>query len=367
MDHLRELARRRRERLVWLTTTTGNVSKDEFDALDRLEKLAVSHHARRAWWVPALAFLTPLLIVTFLYKTEPPETQIDLDATVTAFRAAFPNRQPLFDNTLLKAFDAAGLAGVDNLSAGHGNCSVAVRLDAKSASNDAITLQSFRIPRNWSIRLEQSDKSLDLTLSADPAAMSGAAPEEIAAVVSLAGRASLQTRCGGVTNLRKFTPEELSPLNLRFRSGVTLHLTPLDGQSLKFARHIAFENLALTQEEVVYTDAPSVRQISSVLSGSLFLNALNDRKILLRPSEPLSFSHSSGTLRSIAPSATGLQLQLFATVRGMTTGEPPNQRSLMPTRLQWLGAHRELWLWWGSAVSVFTVLMSVLRWLKIAA
>lgn len=55
----------------------------------------------------------------------------------------------------------------------------------------------------------------------------------------------------------------------------------------------------------------------------------------------------------------------FAAVKDMKTGEAPNERSLMPSYLQWIAARAELWLWWGSAVSVFAVVMSVLRWLKI--
>jgi hypothetical protein len=56
-----------------------------------------------------------------------------------------------------------------------------------------------------------------------------------------------------------------------------------------------------------------------------------------------------------------------ATVQGMKSGERPNQRSLMPTCLKWIAARKELWLWWGSAVSAFAVAMSILRWLKITA
>jgi hypothetical protein len=135
---------------------------------------------------------------------------------------------------------------------------------------------------------------------------------------------------------------------------------------LRFARQISFEKLALVSEEIIFADAPENRQLPSVLSGTLYLNALSSKPVPLRPSEALSFSSSIGTLRSIAPAAGGLQVKLIATVQGMKTGEAPNQRSLMPTYLQFIAARNELWLWWGSAVSVFAVIMSVLRQLKIA-
>jgi hypothetical protein len=57
-----------------------------------------------------------------------------------------------------------------------------------------------------------------------------------------------------------------------------------------------------------------------VLSGTLYLNALDGKQVPLRPSEALTFSDSTGTLRSITPAADGLQLELFATVQGGSAG-----------------------------------------------
>ena len=172
----------------------------------------------------------------------------------------------------------------------------------------------------------------------------------------------METRCGGVRRLLE--SKEILTTTLRLGPQTALNLTPLEGHPLWFAREIATGKLALVSEEVSFADVPENRQISSVLSGTLYLNALNGKPVVLRPSEALTFSGFKGTFREITPTPDGLNLKAFATVEGMRTGQSPNQRSLMPTWLEWIGARNELWLWWGSALSVFAVLMSVLRWLK---
>ena len=294
------------------------------------------------------------------------ETQIDLDTKVSAFSATLRDKRPLFEGSLLRSLNATGLEGVDNLSAGDGDCSVAVKLDAKPLPEEAINLQLLEVPKGWRIRLEHSGNSIDLTFLSAPAKPE-AAREEALTTVSLGGRTTVETRCAGVRNAHESKAADLSVLNLRLGPRTTLSVTPVDGYPLRFARQIAVEKVALISEEISFADAPENRQLSSVLSGTLYLNALDGKQVPLRPSEALSFSDFTGTLRSISPAADGLQLELFATVKGMKTGEAPNQRSLMPTHLQWIAARKELWLWWGSAVSIFAVLMSVLRWLKIAA
>ena len=58
--------------------------------------------------------------------------------------------------------------------------------------------------------------------------------------------------------------------------------------------------MALVSEEISFADVPKDRQLSSVLSGTLYLNALDGKQVPLRPSEALSFTEFTGTLRSIA-------------------------------------------------------------------
>ena len=156
-------------------------------------------------WIPACAFLLPLAVVTFLFENEQRETQIDFDAKVSAFSATLRDKQPLFRGSLLGALNAAGLDGVDNLSAGDGDCSVDVKLGARPRPEDAINLQLLEVPQGWRVRLEHVDNSIEVGLS-DPAAKPGSAHEEVLTTVSLGGRATVETGAAGAETCASSKP-----------------------------------------------------------------------------------------------------------------------------------------------------------------
>jgi hypothetical protein len=360
MDNLNKLAAREREKLIRQAMTSGTVPKEDLDALERLEKLSGGKSTSRQLWIPACAFLIPLAIVTFLIAKRQSETQIDLNVTVSAFSVILPQKQPLFDGSLLSSLQATSLAGVDDLAAGDGDCSIDVKLGPSPRTEEAINLQLLEVPPGDRVRIEQSEPAISVS-------MIGSGAADAAATVSVRGRATVVTVCGGVRTLREVKPDDMPSMSLQLGPRSNLSLTPLPSHPLQFAPQIPIQNLALISEERYFTDAAEVRQLSSVLTGTLYLNALNGKAIPLRPSETLAFEALSGTLRRISLDARGMQLQLTATVQGMTTGEPPNKRSLMPNELERISTSNELWLWWGSAASAFAVLMSVLRWLKVTS
>jgi hypothetical protein len=156
--------------------------------------------------------------------------------------------------------------------------------------------------------VEHSERSIEVTLSG-PVIGPQPAPEEVPATVSVSGRATVETRCGGVRNLRKFKATDISSFTLRLGTQTMLSVTPVDGHPLRFARQIAVEKMALVSEEITFTDTKENRQISSVLSGTLYLDALDGKQLPLRPSEALTFGDFSGILRSITPAADGLKLE----------------------------------------------------------
>ena len=364
MHFLSKLIRRERARILEQAGFSGTVSKEDFEGLDRLEKLAASDRSWRHWWVPACAFLVPLIVVTLLMETERRETQIDLDANVRAFRATLSHQRPVFERSPLKALEAIGLEGVDDIAAGDGDCSAQLRLNEKPGPGDAINLQLLEIPQGWRLYLEHFGDAIEVTMS-HPGAQTKSVYEEVPTTVSVSGPAHMKITCGGSSDLRVLKAGAIARISLRVGPQTGLTLTPLEGHPLRFARQIAVDQVALVSEEVAFGDTRENRQLSSVLSGTLYLNSLNGKQVPLRPSEALTFGEFTGTIRDITLSADGLRLQLFATVKGMRTGDAPNQRSLMPTYLQWIGARDDLWLVWGGAVSVFTALLTVLRYLKV--
>ncbi len=359
MDKLNKLIAKERKKLVEQTIETGELPKQDFDRLNRMVKLAAGQRPWRQWSIPAIAFVIPLALVSFLILKHERETQIELDVTVSAFKATLPQKQQILEKALLSTLQADSLAGIGDLSAGDGDCTLDIEPNAKPLDGDAINLQTVEVPKGWRLGLERRERHTEIAFSAPPKSS-----EEIHSTISISGRARVHTNCGDQRLNREL---ENTTIQLRIGQRSTLRLTPLETTPLQFARQIDVENLALISEEDYLGDAPSLRRTSSVRTGTIYLNSLNGKPLLLRPSETISFGSFAGKLRSISPAAEGLQIQLFATVRGMEAGEEPNRRSLMPSYLQWIAARSELWLWWGSAASVFAILMSALRWMKVTS
>jgi hypothetical protein len=142
---------------------------------------------------------------------------------------------------------------------------------------------------------------------------------------------------------------------------------------IKFAHQIEFADLRLYENERIQIGTTPVdRRRSSLIGGTLYLDALNAKAISLRPFEDLVFGASNGYIRSLSipadPQAIGdeLHLQAHAKVQKMKLGSGPNQRSPMPTWLELLAAQTGIALLWAFVIYIFGVVYTVLRWFKVA-
>ena len=123
--------------------------------------------------------------------------------------------------------------------------------------------------------------------------------------------------------------------------------------------------------------------VSTIQSGSLFLESLNGNPIALRSSQDLNFSQSDGYIRTLEvrdsefemkPSDAGspqfdrisssLGLHYHGTVQGMKFGTPDNLKSIMPSLLEWLYARQALALFIGASLAVFSLITGFLNWLE---
>jgi hypothetical protein len=84
----------------------------------------------------------------------------------------------------------------------------------------------------------------------------------------------------------------------------------------------------------------------------------------IRTGEILTFGESDGEIRTAQLRPDRLSISFDGTVRGMSTGDEHERRSLMPTWLDWLKAQHGLSLLWGSSLSAAGIAMAVLRWFK---
>src|SRR6185437_15195225 len=91
-------------------------------------------------------------------------------------------------------------------------------------------------------------------------------------------------------------------------------------------------------DEFQNSDQTLVRQLSTVLAGTIYFSALNDQQRQLRPGETIGFEKSAGEFRTIRMQDDHIDVKFHGRVRGLTIGTGENRRSLMPTWLDWLRA-----------------------------
>lgn len=85
------------------------------------------------------------------------------------------------------------------------------------------------------------------------------------------------------------------------------------------------------------------RRVPTILSGALYLAALDGRKYALREGEDLRFKKSEGLIRALKLERNQLALTFHGDVQGMTTGWQKTRVALMPTVLDWLRARHGAW------------------------
>jgi hypothetical protein len=122
-------------------------------------------------------------------------------------------------------------------------------------------------------------------------------------------------------------------------------------------------NLSLLRiDQLQDAERTLVRRVSTILSGTLYLESLNGLVRPLRPAEAIQFDRSYGEIRTLGFHDGHLVVNFHGRVHGMTTGTGESRRSLMPTYLEWLQARHGLSLLWGTTLYLFALIVGVIRW-----
>ena len=111
-------------------------------------------------------------------------------------------------------------------------------------------------------------------------------------------------------------------------------------------------------------DGLPVRRVSTILSGTIYFEELNGQQLKLRPGEVIQLEGSTGEIASLVLKDNNIAIQFQGRVRGFTAGPSESRHSLMPTWLEWLKARQGSTLLWGTAIYLFGLVASVLRWLR---
>lgn len=385
MNPLDRLVASERNKLVEHAVKTGAVAPDDFAGLDRLTRLSAETGHRRRWLLPSLAIGLGLLL-TLLFSTGPPETDIDFDLTLSEFAFDLSRSQEILarqNATYLSAngIDSLEFSGETLASAPGSPCSliltespdasVATRAVTNAANNagakpgvkeaprksDSVTIAPFPLPKGTHLRLRRAGSDLSLSWSQTGREAQGL-PDPIQVTVQT--RLSASTTCGSEPKL----------IDLPSQTTLRLYITPnarLDFTTATpaFARNIEATGLSFFERDDRGGAAPRI--LSGLLGGTVFLNDLNARSLPLRPSDILEFTASSGQLRSLIgkPGEETFELRAHALVRGMRTGVGAGIRPRMPNWLEWAYAQESFTRIASAGLSLFGLAYSVLRWFKV--
>lgn len=367
-DPLEELLRAEMEQLrAEALQDPQRVSGSRVDALAQLAKLVEIRKSLEApppvspWrrWAAPLVLVATLLVATVLLFTHVGRTEIELDVRVSEV-----GLRPGADTVLIEGADlrSLGVSGAQEISVRHSadwrgidlaaseggalSIEIASVTDAPSSSISLSSIRGDAGMRVW-IQPAKSPRQVRLSIESD----------DLEIQASLSG----PIRFAG-SGLEPKTVEFMLPRPAFVRGrkmALSLDLTASDAGAIRFAPQIAVAGISLYH--VRHFDDRD-RRASSVMSGSLFLPALNGSEEKLRAGQELRLDDLQGEIRTIELSAGSLGLQLHGSVGHMETGSYENPRNLMPAWLEWLRARHGVSLLWGTALYVFGLVTAALKW-----
>ena len=349
----------------------GQVAQGEIDALNRLARLVEIHAAsktspRRFWPLPTM-LATTLLVVSGLLFARCGETEIELDVRASEVNFSVPNAQVLLENVGLASLGASGLSRVqlperldqERLPEPSGlEDDGAIRLDAvvDPLHPGSISIGALTPAGDTDVWLGRTDLPKQYRLSLRN--LSGRLQVDIVGRVRIS-RTGAPSRVVDLVSPR--------PVILYPGPGVVdIDLVFLDLGQPGLAPQVSVRNIAFARvDELTDPSLSIVRRLSTIVSGTLYLESLNGMTYALRAGEALRFAQARGEIRTVRLEPGYLTLNFHGWVRGMRTGSNDSPRSLMPTCLEWLRARHGLELLCGTTLYVFTLLTAVVRWTRI--
>jgi len=372
LDQLKKMLYQQTAEMSQKTIKAGGiVEENKFQELERLSALIEKYQlsqpqVRPVRWPIVASLLITLLIVSILLFARVSSTEIELDLTVSelGFRL---REQQLVANEM--NVGSLGVSGMNEIRIPRSQTEKAEQLHSTDGNGAALHLEPAV--------LDKQEGTVTLAAIILPAkAHIGISPGEVVEQyrMSIKGAAGeLSASVNGPIQLGYSTlPTKQvtfsSPRSILFKSDnrqIDIDLILLPAVKGKFSRQLHVDSLSLFSiEEQVDIERTIVRRLSSILSGTLYFEALGGKEQVLRSGQELSFKHSAGEIRTIVLKDGHIDLSFHGNVRGMTTGSNNNRTSLMPTYLEWLRARHGLSLLWGTTLYLFGLIYGVWRWWK---
>lgn len=298
----------------------------------------------KAWGPPVVAGLcAAVAILLYLYPIR--ETSIDLEVKASEVSFVSTRDQDIGNLMLVAAVDAAGLDSIglprargrpeELLSAPKGR-GLAIRLAPGNveARTGAITLLPVSLSRSARVTLAGTDPRrfrISFNGSSVPVALNVQGP-------------ILMTMAGGAPELVDFgTPKPmlLEPNN----RGAQIDITSAGEMKALLTSPVEIDALSLVRiDETVETRRTAVSTVSTIVSGTLQLEALRSRKQSVGPGEILRFGESHGEIRSLESADGGLLVRFHGRVRGMQSCAGNTCENRMPTYFESLAARHPAWV-----------------------
>ena len=343
---------------------------DCIDNLNRMKQLAdmagssthinLLHHC-----IAAFALFSTLTVSSILLFVHTRNTEIGLDVALSEIAFSLDGKQTLAPTIRLASVGVSGLrkielsdmTGADDRTIASGDGSAAIRLAGLEQHKGSITLQEMELPSATRVTLRAAGQQrYQLSIDPPPGGLPPF-PVNFEGPVGIAVPGEPLQKLSADHGQAMMYP---GPVRL----DLVLEVDP--GTRLELAQQWHVKDLSLARLERVMNDRQtSIRKLSTLLGGTLYMDSLNSERRTLRPGEAIEFESSLGYLRTLSFDANSISLQYQGITRGMTTGFGETRTDLMPTMLEWLRARHGLTLLWGSTLYVFGMVVGVLRWLKI--
>jgi len=351
--------------------TNGRLSDSQLSTLENLFRLTEITNATqpppRKWLVLAIIIFT-LSVVSLLVFVRMPETDIELDLTLSGISFVLPKQQELVDAMTISELGISGLEKIviprargsseKTISSDNGFAGIKLSHVIAGSQSGSITLAPLVLKSDSQIWLRRTEVAKQFRLSLKNSEMN------LKAFVNGAVRVGLWNAQSKQFDFQRprsfiFQPKSSNPVNL----DLIFH----NGNRRMFSSQLSIKKLHLFRIENFSANeiARYPRQVSTILSGKLYLESLNGKELKIRPHETIRFEESFGMIRRLVLENDQIHLNFRGRVRGMKAGVGAGSRSLMPTILEWLRARHSISLLWGTTFYLFGIFILFLRWWKI--
>jgi hypothetical protein len=368
-DSLRDLLRKKLDEASE-AAVKGDAPQATIDELERLARLIeIRERTTPAppsprWRVAAVVAATVLLVSLLLFFRVS-ETEVELDVTVSEVGFVLSRPQAVTDITNMKSVRVSGSRNLElpeparsELSKTGGSdpgpyvqVATSTRTDRVGTVTMAplalpagaeITVYSTTSPRNRRIELEDASAPVRITVHGPV-------------------RLDLATEARDVD----FTTPKSIVLDTD-ENGAVIEWVAAEDSSSAIAPQIEVERLTLSQVDRFQTSSGTTTEtISTVLSGTMYLESLNGAPYKLRSRELVQFADIRGVIRTLTIKDDQVTVNFRGRTRGIKSGWGNSPSDLMPSYLAWLQAQHGLSLLWATTIYVFGIVATMLRWWRV--